>query len=337
MDKRKLTGIIISLIIIFSMMYVVHQSKMDGIKNDDIQNRIINNSIETLIQKNDIEALTVLAKENNSRAKTYLEEKAKKEAEIKAKNEAQARKERAKIDLDIAKSMLERKTAPDTIREAKLYLSNASEQGFLEATNMLAKINLIGIGQNQNFDDARKQFEILIKSPNKYQNEAYSMLFIIYFNGLGTEQDIKKAKEMLSALLEKHNSADTAIYMLQTQAKLGNVEAINLLKELNIPLPKLQYDELFLSPVYTYKEWAEKEALNNNPTAYHYLTTIAGIEMRFDDAVKYAKKAIENGIGINEQRGFLDMFRTYSSGGNLKSIEFSKELSAILTKNQDPK
>ena len=187
------------------------------------------------------------------------------------------------------------------------------------------------------FYDARKQAEILIKSPNKYQNDAYSMLFIIYFNGLDTEQNIKKAKEMLSSLLEKNNSADTAIYMLQTQAKVGNVKAINLLKELNIPLPKLQYDEPFLAPIYTYKEWAEKEALNNNPTAYHYLTTIAGVEMRFDDAVKYAKKAIENGIGINEQRGFLDMFRTYSSGGNLKSIEFSKKLSAILTKNQDPK
>lgn len=337
MDNRKLTGIIISLIITFSMVYAIHQNKMEERKNDDIQNRIISNSIETLIQKNDIEALTVLAKENNSRAKTYLEEKAKKEAEIKAKNEAQARKERAKIDLDIARSMLERKTDPDTIREAKLYLSNASEQGFLEATNMLAKINLIGIGQNQNFDEARKQFEILIKSSNKYQNEAYSMLFIIYFNGLGTEQDIKKAKEMLSALLEKHNSADTAIYMLQTQAKVGNIKAINLLKELNIPLPKLQYDEFFITPIYTQKEWAEKEALNNNPTAYHYLASIAGVEMRVDDAVEYAKKAVKSGIGINEQRGFLDMFRTYSRGGNFKATEFSKELSATLTKNQGSK
>ena len=77
MDKRKLTGIILSLIITFSMVYTIHQNKMDERKNNDIQNRIINNSIETLIQKNDIEALTVLAKENNSRAKTYLEEKVK--------------------------------------------------------------------------------------------------------------------------------------------------------------------------------------------------------------------------------------------------------------------
>ena len=62
------------------------------------------------------------------------------------------------------------------------------------------------------------------------------------------------------------------------------------------------------------------------------MAVIAGLEMRYDESVEYAKNAIQNGLDIEEQRKLLNMFRTYARLGNQKSMNFSKELSSKLTK-----
>lgn len=333
MDIKKTIGIIISILIAFMMAYLIHQNIMEKKKSDAIQSRIINNSVQTLIQRNDIEALTILAKEKNEDALAYLQKKAKDEAEMRARAEEKARMENAKLYFEIANSMLERKQDPKTVREAKLYLFLSSDAGYLDATNMLCYMSLIGIAQEQNFYEAKNECERLAKTPNKNQAFAYETLAMIYFNGLGVDPDLEKAKQMLSSYLKlTHDYKESgAILALQIQAKSGHKKAPILLKELNIPLPNL-YEIIDTPQIYLSQNWAEKEALNNNPKALHYLAIIAGLEMRYDKSVEYAKKAIQNGLNIEEQRKLLNMFRRYARIGNQKSIEFSKELSSKLTK-----
>ncbi|MDU1234948.1 hypothetical protein [Haemophilus parainfluenzae] len=333
MDIKKTIGIIISILIASMMAYLIHQNIIEKKKSDAIQSRIINNSVQTLIQRNDIEALTILAKEKNEYALAYLQKKAKDEAEMRARTEEKARMENAKLNFEIANSMLERKQDPKTVREAKLYLSLSSDAGYLDATNMLCRMNLLGIAQEQKFYEAKNECERLVKTPNKNQAVAYDLLAMIYFNGLGVDSDLEKAKQMLSSYLKlTHDHKNSgAILMLQAQAKGGHKKAPTFLKELNIPLPNL-YEIIETPQIYLYQDWAEKEALNNNPKAFHYLAVIAGLEMRYDESVEYAKNAIQNGLDIEEQRKLLNMFRTYARLGNQKSMNFSKELSSKLTK-----
>lgn len=333
MNTKKIVGIIISILIASIMAYFIHQNIMEKKKSDAIQSRIINNSVQTLIQRNDIEALTILAKEKNKYALAYFEKKAKDEAEMRARNEAKARMENAKLNFETANSMLERKQDPKTVGEAKLYLSLSSEAGYLDATNMLCRMNLIGIAQNQNFYEAKSECERLAKTSNKNQATAYELLAIIYFNGLGVDPDLEKAKQMLSSYLKLTNDykESGAILILQAQAKAGHKKALKFLKELDIPLPNL-YEIIDIPQIYLSQDWAKKEALNNNPKALHYLAIITGLEVRYDESVEYAKKAIQNGLNIEEQRKLLNMFRTYAKLGNQKSMEFSKELSLKLTK-----
>ena len=194
---------------------------------------------------------------------------------------------------------------------------------------MLANINIYGIYQPQNFDEAKRLFEILIKNyllKVKDKGYIYGMLSVIYFNGLGTDIDTEKAKIFLQKALNDSNSNIVPIIQnYQMQSHSGNKKAETFLKELGIPsnLPIKASQQ----KIYQFENWAKAEMKNNNPMAYYYLSAIAGMEMKVDESAEYAKLAIKYGLDFENKKHLLNRFRTYAKLNNLKAIELSKELS----------
>lgn len=83
--------------------------------------------------------------------------------------------------------------------------------------------------------------------------------------------------------------------------------------------------------IYDFKAWAEEQIKNNNSIAYLYLSTIAGLENKYDQSVEYARLAIKSGIDLNSQKDLLVRFRDYARLGNYQSTIFVKELSESIT------
>lgn len=328
--SKKNIGIIISALISFTILFFIHKEYIKKERENEIQNRIINTPIKELIKNRDIEALKALEKEGNSDAAKalkdfYIDDMIKYVEKEREENNAKAQQY-----LEAANLILQNKNLNEALmKDAVTNLSLSSDLGNFDATLMLANINIYGIYQPQNFDEAKRLFEILIKNyllKVKDKGYIYGMLSVIYFNGLGTDIDTEKAKIFLQKALNDSNSNIVPIIQnYQMQSHSGNKKAETFLKELGIPsnLPIKASQQ----KIYQFENWAKAEMKNNNPMAYYYLSAIAGMEMKVDESAEYAKLAIKYGLDFENKKHLLNRFRTYAKLNNLKAIELSKELS----------
>lgn len=323
--NKKIIGIIISALISFTILFFIHKEYIKKERENEIQNRIINTPIKELIKNRDIEALKVLEKEGNSDAAKalkdfYIDDMIKYVEKEREENNAKAQQY-----LEAANLILQNKNLNEALmKDAVTNLSLSSDLGNFDATLMLANINIYGIYQPQNFDEAKRLFEILIKNyllKVKDKGYIYGMLSVIYFNGLGTDIDTEKAKIFLQKALNDSNSNIVPIIQnYQMQSHSGNKKAETFLKS-NLPIKASQ------QKIYQFENWAKAEMKNNNPMAYYYLSAIAGMEMKVDESAEYAKLAIKYGLDFENKKHLLNRFRTYAKLNNLKAIELSKELS----------
>lgn len=328
--NKKIIGIIISALISFTILFFIHKEYIKKEKENDIQNRIIKTPIKELIKNRDIESLKILEKEGNSDAAKALKDFYIDDMIKHVMKESEEKDAKAQQYLETANLILQNKNLNEVLmKDAVANLSLSSDLGNYDATLMLANINMYGMYQPQNFYEAKRLFEILIKNyllKEKDKGSIYGMLSTIYFNGLGTNIDTEKAKIFLQKALKDGNSNMIPIIQgYQIQSHSGNKKAETLLKELGIPssLPIKTSQQKF----YQFESWAKDEMKNNNPMAYYYLSAIAGMEMKVDESAEYAKLAIKYGLDIENKKNLLNRFRTYAKLNNLKAIELSKELS----------
>ena len=328
--NKKIIGIIISALISFTILFFIHKEYIKKEKENEIQNRIINTPIKELIKNRNIESLKIIEKEGNSDAAKALKDFYIDDMIKHVMKESEEKDAKAQQYLETANLILQNKNLNEVLmKDAVANLSLSSGLGNYDATLMLANINMYGMYQPQNFYEAKRLFEILIKNyllKEKDKGSIYGMLSTIYFNGLGTNIDTEKAKIFLQKALKDGNlNMVPIIQSYQIQSHSGNKKAETLLKELGIPssLPIKTSQQKF----YQFESWAKDEMKNNNPMAYYYLSAIAGMEIKIDESAEYAKLAIKYGLDIENKKNLLNRFRTYAKLNNLKAIELSKELS----------
>lgn len=326
MNKKSIIYFLFLACVIGGIAYFVLNAKLNTKNKENIQSRIITYPIEKLIEQNDIEALEILSKEGNSKAISYLEKHSK------------AKKQREAENLfETASLMFEKGEINQT---SISLLGLAANNGLAKARFMLANISLVGMDgiDGQDFYTAKQQYEILATSANPHTYSSHGALSLIYFNGLGTKVDIKKAKYHLNELLEygKKNNIfllNNAFFLerYQTLSNMGNKDAEQLMKELKVPI----IDNIDIKDkVFLKKEWAEKEAKNNNPIALYNLAIISGMELKYDRAVDYAEQAIKYHLPLQYKQSLLNTFRNYAKMGNKKSRDFAMKLSQKILDNK---
>ena len=157
--NKKIIGIIISALISFTILFFIHKEYIKKERENEIQNRIINTPIKELIKNRDIEALKVLEKEGNSDAAKalkdfYIDDMIKYVEKEREENNAKAQQY-----LEAANLILQNKNLNEALmKDAVTNLSLSSDLGNFDATLMLANINIYGIYQPQNFDEAKRLF-----------------------------------------------------------------------------------------------------------------------------------------------------------------------------------